>query len=151
MKRIFGMFCILLSIVFVHWETKHFGNNITPQTSTELFCDVTALTLCITAMYLFLSKAKKKRIMSFQEWLKEQGYGDLFDKEGNLNLSLAETVVGMENITDETKKFLQELIDSTKLINEMEKGLEDYINETFGCILIRSSTTLLLVNLFQFI
>jgi hypothetical protein len=84
---------------------------------------------------------------NLEDWLKKQGYGNLFDEKGALNLTLAETVVGMENLTDETKKFLQELIDSTKLINEMEKGLEDYINETFGSL--GDSMTDAIVNAFK--
>lgn len=69
---------------------------------------------------------------NLEEWLKSQGYGDLFDKEGNLNLNLAKSAIEMKGVTDETKKYLQTLIDCTDQINEMNEELLSYIDDTFG-------------------
>jgi hypothetical protein len=58
MKRIFGIFCILLSALFAHYETAYFGNNFFPQTKAEYLCDIVSLSLCVSGTILFLSKTR---------------------------------------------------------------------------------------------
>ena len=60
MKRIFGIFCILLSALFAHYETSYFGNNFFPQTKEEVLCDIVSLSLCVSGAILFWSKAHIK-------------------------------------------------------------------------------------------
>ena len=69
---------------------------------------------------------------NLEDWLKENGYGNLFSSDGSLNLDLAKSVVTMDNLTDETKKYLQSLIDCQEQVNEMNESLKEYIDYTFG-------------------
>lgn len=72
------------------------------------------------------------KYQDLESWLKDNKYGDLFNSDGSLNLSLAKSVVEMDSLTDETKKYLQSLIDCQTTVNEMNEALKEYINDTFG-------------------
>ena len=75
---------------------------------------------------------KHSKYANLESWLKDNDYGDLFNSDGSLNLTLAKSVVTMDKLTDETKKYLQNLIDCQEQVNEMNESLKEYIDDTFG-------------------
>ena len=42
MNRILGIILIVMGLIFVAWETGHFGNNLMASSNDEIFCDVVA-------------------------------------------------------------------------------------------------------------
>lgn len=52
MKKTFGYFCVLFSILFAVIETSKFGNNLFPQTKEEIVCDFIALSVFILGVVL---------------------------------------------------------------------------------------------------
>lgn len=66
------------------------------------------------------------------DWLKEEGWGDLFDKDGRLNLDLATSIKDWDRLTGETKEYLNNLIEAEEAIRKSEEALDDYLSETFG-------------------
>jgi hypothetical protein len=56
MKTLLGFICMTASVIFVIWETFHFGGNFIPQTKEELLCDIVAILLFITGFYLYNKK-----------------------------------------------------------------------------------------------
>lgn len=79
-------------------------------------------------------KYKNAKYENLEEWLKKEGYGDLFDEKGFLNLGLAESVIKMDNLTDATKTFLNQLIDAQKEIEKMEEMLDQAVDSMFGSL-----------------
>ena len=65
-------------------------------------------------------------------WLKEEGWGDLFDKDGRLNLDLATSIKDWDRLTGETKEYLNNLIEAEEAIRKSEEALDDYLSDTFG-------------------
>lgn len=59
-------------------------------------------------------------------------YPELIEQNGNLNTSLAKTILETQNLTDETKEYLQSLVDAEDAAAEALKQLREYINDTFG-------------------
>lgn len=47
-KHYFGFFCLVLSVVFVHYSTVHFGGNLFPGSPIEALFDFVALVLCLS-------------------------------------------------------------------------------------------------------
>lgn len=66
------------------------------------------------------------------DWLKEEGWGDLFDKDGRLNLDLATSIKDWDRLTGETKEYLNNLIEAEEAIRKSEEALDDYLSDTFG-------------------
>lgn len=58
MKKTIGFICGIWAFIFARLETKHFGNNMFPQTNEEIICDITALLLCICGGILFWQKSE---------------------------------------------------------------------------------------------
>ena len=79
-------------------------------------------------------KYKNAKYENLEEWLKKEGYGDLFDEKGFLNIGLAENVVKMDNLTDATKTFLNQLIDAQREIEKMEELLDQAVDSMFGSL-----------------
>lgn len=59
-------------------------------------------------------------------------YPDLIEQNGALNLSLAKTIIETQNLTDESKEYLQSLVDAEDAAAAALQQLRDYINDTFG-------------------
>lgn len=66
------------------------------------------------------------------DWLKEEGWGDLFDKDGRLNLDLATSIKDWDRLTEETKEYLGNLIEAEEAIRKSEEALDEYLSDTFG-------------------
>jgi hypothetical protein len=77
---------------------------------------------------------KHSKYENLEKWLKENGYDKLFDEDGNLNLSVAKSVAGMSSLTDQTKKYLNELISAKEEEDKMDEAIDDYINNEFGSL-----------------
>lgn len=81
---------------------------------------------------------KHSKYQNLEEWIsknlknKDGSTAELFNVDGSLNLNIAKSVVEMDSLTDETKKYLQSLIDCQTTANEMNESLKEYINDTFG-------------------
>ncbi len=75
---------------------------------------------------------RSAKYQNLEDWLRENGFGELFNEDGSLNLDLANSVLEMKGLTDETKSYLQTLISASEQINEMNESLKDYLNDTFG-------------------
>lgn len=58
MKQLIGFILIIASMIFVYWETKHFGGNLVPQTIQELFCDILSILLFIVGVIFFNKRDK---------------------------------------------------------------------------------------------
>lgn len=54
-----GYLFIFFSIIFVSVETNYFGNNMTPQSLEELFCDMLSLSINFYGLYLLFTKPPK--------------------------------------------------------------------------------------------
>lgn len=59
-------------------------------------------------------------------------YPDLIEQNGALNVSLAKTIIETQNLTDESKEYLQSLVDAEDAAAAALQQLRDYINDTFG-------------------
>ncbi|MDD4495314.1 MAG: hypothetical protein PHV32_13410, partial [Eubacteriales bacterium] len=77
---------------------------------------------------------RSAKYQNLEDWLRENGFGDLFNKDGELNLDLAKSVLDMKGLTDETKNFLTDLISAQEQVEEMNEALRDYIDDTFGSL-----------------
>lgn len=75
---------------------------------------------------------RSAKYQNLEEWLKENGYDNLFGEDGSLNLELAKSVLEMKGLTDETKNYLETLIAAQEQVDEMNESLRDYLNDTFG-------------------
>jgi hypothetical protein len=71
---------------------------------------------------------------NLEQWLKENGYGNLFNDDGSLNLDLAKSVSSMSSLTDQTKNFLNQLISAKEEVDKMDDELDDYISNEFGSL-----------------
>ena len=60
--RRFGFILLIWAVVFGILETQYFGNNLLPESSEELLCDITSLMLCCAGLIILLLTAKKVRI-----------------------------------------------------------------------------------------
>jgi len=61
MRKLFGIICIVFSIVFGWQETKYFGNNFFPQSNAEIMCDLATLMIAISGHIIFWSKYNNNR------------------------------------------------------------------------------------------
>lgn len=81
---------------------------------------------------------KHSKYQNLEEWIrknlknKDGSTAELFNADGSLNMDIAKSVVEMDSLTDETKKYLQSLIDCQTTVDEMNESLKEYINDTFG-------------------
>jgi len=55
-RKIAGILIFIWAAIFVHIETKMFGNNWYPQTMSELICDAISLAASFYGWYLILTK-----------------------------------------------------------------------------------------------
>jgi hypothetical protein len=96
---------------------------------------------------------KHSKYQNLEEWIRQNikntdgSAAELFNTDGSLNLNIAKSVVEMDNLTDETKKYLQSLIDCQTTVNEMNESLKEYINDTFGDL--GDSMTKVIVDAFK--
>lgn len=77
---------------------------------------------------------KHSKYANLETWLKDNGYGSLFGEDGSLNLDLAKSVTEMSGLTDETKKYLDQLISAQEQVDEMNDSIDSYINDEFGSL-----------------
>ena len=77
---------------------------------------------------------KHSKYANLETWLKENNYGNLFNADGSLNLDLAKSVTEMSALTDETKKYLDQLISAQEQVDEMNDSIDSYINDEFGSL-----------------
>ena len=77
---------------------------------------------------------KHSKYENLEQWLKENGYGQLFNNDGSLNLDLAKSVSSMSSLTDQTKKYLDQLISAQEEVDKMNDEIDDYINNEFGSL-----------------
>lgn len=59
MKKAFGILCVLFATVFGIVETVHFGNNWTPQSPEEWWCDLVSFLLVISGVFNIIDPRKK--------------------------------------------------------------------------------------------
>lgn len=62
------------------------------------------------------------------------GYDELIDKEGKLNVERVKTIISTQKMSDETKSYLQNLIDLQEKAEKAEEALESYLQTTFGSL-----------------
>ena len=77
---------------------------------------------------------KHSKYANLETWLKDNGYGSLFGDDGSLNLDLAKSVTEMSGLTDETKKYLDQLISAQEQVDEMNDSIDSYISDEFGSL-----------------
>ena len=58
MKKAIGIICLIWALIFGILETNYFGNNLFPQTTAEIICDLTALLLSICGSVLIWQKRR---------------------------------------------------------------------------------------------
>lgn len=57
-RKLKGVLMLFWSMLFVHLETKMFGDNWLPQSIEELACDFIGLAVGLIGIYFILSKPK---------------------------------------------------------------------------------------------
>lgn len=61
-------------------------------------------------------------------------YPELIDKNGELDTVMLQTILDTRKMSDETRKYLENLIDLKDAMKEAEEALEDYLQQTFGSL-----------------
>lgn len=61
-------------------------------------------------------------------------YPDVIDKEGKLNKERLQTIIDTRKMSDETKKYLQNLIDLQDQAEAAQEELRNYLQSTFGSL-----------------
>jgi len=61
-------------------------------------------------------------------------YPDVIDAEGNLNKERLETIINTRKMSDETKKYLQNLLDLQDAAEAAQEELRNYLQNTFGSL-----------------
>lgn len=77
---------------------------------------------------------KHSKYANLETWLKDNGYGSLFGEDGSLNLDLAKSVTEMSGLTDETKRYLDQLISAQEQVDKMNDSIDSYISDEFGSL-----------------
>lgn len=61
-------------------------------------------------------------------------YPDLINKEGELDTLRLQSIISTQKMSDETKKYLQNLLDLDTQAKAASKALDDYLKATFGAL-----------------
>lgn len=61
-------------------------------------------------------------------------YENLIDSTGRLDVAMAETILETQNMSDETRILIQNLIDLQNMADDALSQLRDYLQETFGSL-----------------
>ena len=61
-------------------------------------------------------------------------YKDLIDENGELDTVMLQTILDTQKMSDETRSYLENLIDLTDALEEAEDALDDYLTQTFGSL-----------------
>lgn len=61
-------------------------------------------------------------------------YPKLIDANGELDTAMLQTILDTRKMSDETRKYLEHLIELKDAMDEAEQALEDYLSSTFGSL-----------------
>lgn len=61
-------------------------------------------------------------------------YPELIDANGNLDTAMLQTILDTRKMSDETRKYLENLISLKDMMDEAEQALKNYLSETFGSL-----------------
>lgn len=61
-------------------------------------------------------------------------YPELIDANGELDTAMLQTILDTRKMSDETRKYLENLIELKDAMDEAEQALEDYLSSTFGSL-----------------
>lgn len=61
-------------------------------------------------------------------------YPELIDANGELDTTMLQTILDTRKMSDETRAYLENLIELKDAMDEAEKELEDYLQQTFGSL-----------------
>lgn len=61
-------------------------------------------------------------------------YPELIDANGELDTAILQTILDTRKMSDDTRKYLENLIDLKDAMDEAEEALEDYLQQTFGSL-----------------
>lgn len=61
-------------------------------------------------------------------------YPGLIDANGELDTAMLQTILDTRKMSDETRKYLENLIELKGVMDEAEQALEDYLSSTFGSL-----------------
>lgn len=61
-------------------------------------------------------------------------YPELIDANGELDTAMLQTILDTRKMSDETRKYLEYLIELKGVMDEAEQALEDYLSSTFGSL-----------------
>lgn len=61
-------------------------------------------------------------------------YPELIDANGELDTTMLQTILDTRKMSDDTRKYLENLIDLKDAMDEAEEALEDYLQQTFGSL-----------------
>lgn len=61
-------------------------------------------------------------------------YPELIDANGNLDTAMLQTILDTRKMSDETRKYLENLISLKDMMEEAEEALKDYLSATFGSL-----------------
>lgn len=61
-------------------------------------------------------------------------YPELIDANGELDTAMLQTILDTRKMSDETRKYLENLIELKGAMDEAEQALEDYLSLTFGSL-----------------
>lgn len=61
-------------------------------------------------------------------------YPELIDANGELDTAMLQTILDTRKMSDETRKYLENLIELKDVMDEAEQALEDYLSSTFGSL-----------------
>ena len=61
-------------------------------------------------------------------------YPELIDANGELDTAMLQTILDTRKMSDETRKYLENLIELKDAMDEAEQALEDYMSSTFGSL-----------------
>lgn len=61
-------------------------------------------------------------------------YPELIDANGELDTAMLQTILDTRKMSDETRKYLENLIELKDAMDEAEQALKDYLSSTFGSL-----------------
>ena len=61
-------------------------------------------------------------------------YPELIDANGELDTAMLQTILDTQKMSDETRTYLENLIDLKDMMDEADAALEDYLSSTFGSL-----------------
>lgn len=61
-------------------------------------------------------------------------YPELIDANGELDTAMLQTILDTRKMSDETRKYLENLLELKDAMDEAEQALEDYLSNTFGSL-----------------